>query len=195
MSQFIPVPGHIGTFRDSLQIPNATFWGCLRNSRNTSRFPKLSRIWSGYDFESQRFRAPCQWPLFSFLFLVLQLSLCFGVCLCMCFFLFSKDFKGSAARKSLAFSEILCFFGDKKKVELESASVYPDPPILVFFGFLAFFVFRLFLAFLCVFPLFSKDFRGSAKRKTLAFLGKNPCFFPKKQGFGGLYTETPKRAL
>ena len=40
--------------------------------------------------------------------------------------------------------------------------------------------------FLCVFPLFSKDFRGSAKRKTLAFLGENPCFFfPKKQGLEG----------
>ena len=54
----------------------------------------------------------------------------------------------------------------------------PDPPILAFFDFLAFLcVFPIFLAFLCVFPLFSKDFRGSAKRKTLAFLGKSPCFF------------------
>ena len=39
----------------------------------------------------------------------------------------------------------------------------------------------LFLAFSCVFPLFSKDFRGSAKRKTLAFLGENPCFFQKSK--------------
>ena len=31
------------------------------------------------------------------------------------------------------------------------------------------------------FPLFSKDFRGSAKRKTLAFLGKSPCFFQKNK--------------
>ena len=35
--------------------------------------------------------------------------------------------------------------------------------------------------FLCAFPLFSKDFRGSAKRTTLAFLGKNPCFFQKSK--------------
>ena len=57
--------------------------------------------------------------------------------------------------------------------------VCPDPPILAFFDFLAFFCYPIFLAFLCVFPLFSKDFRGSAKRKTLAFLGKSPCFFQK----------------
>ena len=43
----------------------------------------------------------------------------------------------------------------------------------------------LLLAFLCVFPLFSKDFRGSAKRRTLAFFRGFPCFFPKKQGVGG----------
>ena len=34
---------------------------------------------------------------------------------------------------------------------------------------------------MCVFPLFSKDFRGSAKRKTLAFFGENPCFFQKSK--------------
>ena len=45
--------------------------------------------------------------------------------------------------------------------------------------------FRFSLLFCAFFPLFSKDFRGSAKRKTLAFLGKNPCFFPKKQGLEG----------
>ena len=33
------------------------------------------------------------------------------------------------------------------------------------------------------FPSFSKDFRGSAKRKTLAFLGENPCFFQKSKGW------------
>ena len=34
---------------------------------------------------------------------------------------------------------------------------------------------------------FSKDFRGSAKRKTLSFFAgdKNPCFFPKKHGLEG----------
>ena len=48
------------------------------------------------------------------------------------------------------------------------------------------FSFPIFLAFfLCVFPLFSKNFRGSAKRKTLAFLGGKPLLFPKKQGLEG----------
>ena len=35
---------------------------------------------------------------------------------------------------------------------------------------------------MCVFPpLFSKDFRGSAKRETLAFLGKKPLLFQKSK--------------
>ena len=88
---------------------------------------------------------------------------------------------------------------------------YPDPPILAFFDFLAFFRFPIFLAFFVRFPSFSKDFRGSAKfsdcpcfffvrfpslskdfrgsakRKTLAFFGgKTLCFFhKKKQGLEG----------
>ena len=49
------------------------------------------------------------------------------------------------------------------------AGVYPDPPILVFFDFLGFFRFPISLVFFCVFLFFSKDFMGSAKRKTLAF--------------------------
>ena len=63
----------------------------------------------------------------------------------------------------------------------------PDPPILASFDFLAFFVFRFSLLFCAFFP-FSRDFRGSAKRKTLAFLGKNPCFFQKARiGGSGLF--------
>ena len=53
---------------------------------------------------------------------------------------------------------------------------------LAFFDFLAFFVFRFPLRF-CVFPFFSKDFRGSAKRKTL--FGRFSLlffFFARKQG-------------
>ena len=59
----------------------------------------------------------------------------------------------------------------------------PDPPFcLAFLDFLVLFSFSdFFLAFCCVFPSFSKDFMGSAKRKTLAFLGKNPCFFQKSK--------------
>ena len=45
------------------------------------------------------------------------------------------------------------------------------------------FSFSDFLAFLCVFPPSSKDFRGSAKRKTLAFFGGFPCFFQKSKGW------------
>ena len=45
----------------------------------------------------------------------------------------------------------------------------PDPPTLAFFDFLVFFLFRLSLLVLSVFPFFSKDLRGSAKRKTLCF--------------------------
>ena len=56
---------------------------------------------------------------------------------------------------------------------------------LLFFDFLAFFVFRFSLLFLCDFPSFSKDFRGSAKRETLAFWGEKPLLFPKKQGLEG----------
>ena len=61
----------------------------------------------------------------------------------------------------------------------------PDPRILAFFDFLAFFRFPISLAFLCVFPFFSKDFRGSAKRKTLVFFSGFPLHFPKKQGLEG----------
>ena len=54
-----------------------------------------------------------------------------------------------------------------------------------FFQFPCFFRFPISLAFLCVFPLFSKDFRGSAKRRTLAFFGKKPLLSPKKARVGG----------
>ena len=53
----------------------------------------------------------------------------------------------------------------------------PDPPTLAFFDFLAFF--RFSLLFWCVFPSLSKDFRGSAKRKTLVFFGISLAFFQK----------------
>ena len=69
--------------------------------------------------------------------------------------------------------------GDRKD------SFSPDPPILAFFDFLAFFVCRFSLLFRCVFPFFSKDFRISAKRKTLAFFRGFPSFFPEKQGLEG----------
>ena len=64
-------------------------------------------------------------------------------------------------------------------------------PTLLFLVFFCrrfpFFVFKIvfldFLCFFCALFLFSKHFRGSAKRKTLAFLGAFPLFlFPKRQG-------------
>ena len=44
--------------------------------------------------------------------------------------------------------------------------------------------FPISLAFLCVFHFFSKDFKGSAKRKTLAFFGVSLAF-SKKARVGG----------
>ena len=58
---------------------------------------------------------------------------------------------------------------------------HPDRPFcLALFDFLVFLVFRFPLLFGCVFPSLSKDFRGSAKRKTLVFFGVSPFFFSKK---------------
>ena len=59
-----------------------------------------------------------------------------------------------------------------------------NPRILASFVFLAFFRFAVFLAFLCVFALFSKDFTGSAERKSSFFSG-DPRFFAKKARIGG----------
>ena len=54
-----------------------------------------------------------------------------------------------------------------------------------FFRFPRFFCFAVFLVFLCVFALFSKDFKASAGRKILAFFGGSSLFLPKKQGLEG----------
>ena len=62
---------------------------------------------------------------------------------------------------------------DKKALTLQS----------LLFSISLIFSFSDFPCFSCVFPSFSKDFRGSAKRETLAFLGKNPCFFQKSKGW------------
>ena len=61
----------------------------------------------------------------------------------------------------------------------------PDPPILAFFDFLAFFLFRFSLLFWSVFAFFSKDLRGSAKRKKPLLFGGFPLLFPKRQGLEG----------
>ena len=57
--------------------------------------------------------------------------------------------------------------------------VLPDTPILAFFDFLAF-LFSDFLAFSCVFPSFSKDFRGFREEKNPCLFGEKPLAFSKK---------------
>ena len=58
------------------------------------------------------------------------------------------------------------------------------PPTLAFF-FSIFLPFQFLISLFCAFSnSFPKDFRGSAKRKTLAFLLGSPCF-SKKQGLEG----------
>ena len=76
---------------------------------------------------------------------------------------------------------------------------HPDTPILAFFDLLAFFVFRFSLLSWGILPLFPKDSRGSAKRKTPCFFGgENPCSFPKKKarvGGSGLARDSGNRAV
>ena len=50
-----------------------------------------------------------------------------------------------------------------------------------FFLFSLLFCFAMFLAFLCVFPFFSQDSRGSAERKILAFFGGSSLFLQKRK--------------
>ena len=56
---------------------------------------------------------------------------------------------------------------------------------LFFLEFLVFWPCKDFLVFLSVFPLFSRDFRGSVGIKNPCFFGGFPCHFPKKQGKEG----------
>ena len=85
-------------------------------------------------------------------------------------------FLGSAMDIAIANRKNRCDFGALR-------APWPSNPC--FFRFPCFFDFRFPLLFWGVFPFFSKDFRGSAKRKNLAFWGVLPCFFPKKQGLEG----------
>ena len=58
----------------------------------------------------------------------------------------------------------------------------PDLSFLAFLEFLAFFFCEEFLVFSSVFPLLSRDFRGSLGKKNPCLFGGFPCLFPKKQG-------------
>ena len=56
----------------------------------------------------------------------------------------------------------------------------PDPPILAFFDFLAFFFFRFPLLFLPFFLPFPRILGVPQREKPLLFWGKKPLLFPKK---------------
>ena len=71
-----------------------------------------------------------------------------------------------------------------KHIVLTKLGCLPFPSNPCFFRFPCFFCFPISLAFLGVFPLLSKVFRGSAKRKTLVFFGVSLAF-PKTQGLEG----------
>ena len=60
----------------------------------------------------------------------------------------------------------------------------PDPPILAFFVFLAFFVLR-FSFFLVRFSILSKDSKGSAEKEILVFCRVILAFVAKKARIGG----------
>ena len=64
------------------------------------------------------------------------------------------------------------------------ASRWIKPPILAFFDFLAFFVFRFSLLFLAFFLPFPRIL-GVPRREKPCVFGEKPCFFPKKQGLEG----------
>ena len=61
----------------------------------------------------------------------------------------------------------------------------PDPPILAFFDFLAFFVFRFPLLFCAFFLSFPRILGVPRREEPLHFLGFPWLFFPKRQGFQG----------
>ena len=74
------------------------------------------------------------------------------------------SFTGSFRNENAEFTEsLLC-------------SLFPGPPILVL---------RFSLLFLCVFPLFSRDFKCSAEREILVFFRGVLAFLPKKKGLEG----------
>ena len=65
----------------------------------------------------------------------------------------------------------------------------PDPPILAFLQLPCFFVFRFSLLCLCVFPSFSRDFRGLREEKTLSCFGVSLVFLNKARvgGSGNVF--------
>ena len=95
----------------------------------------------------------------------------------------ARDFRGSVGIKNPCFFLVVPF---------------PDPPILTFFFlfpcFFCVFRFSLFVFFLCVLPSFSKDLRGSAKRKPLPFSGFSLFFFKEaRAGGSGLSNKNKER--
>ena len=63
-----------------------------------------------------------------------------------------------------------------------SGPIFPDPPILAFFDFLAFFVFRFSLLFCAFFLSFPRILGVPRREKPLLFWGKTLAFFfPKSK--------------
>ena len=85
---------------------------------------------------------------------------------------------------------------DRKLLPNYFSVLYPDPPILAFFDFLAFFVFRFSLLF-CAFFLSFPRIVGVPRRekKPCFFGGKKPLLFPKKQGLEGQGTDGRSETL
>ena len=67
----------------------------------------------------------------------------------------------------------------RKRTNRENPRTLTLQPLL-FFRFPCFFRFPIFLAFLCVFPLFSKDFRGFREEKNPCCFGEKPLLFFQK---------------
>ena len=97
---------------------------------------------------------------------------------------FSEPFPLSLRYPSTPLQDFRPLFCGSDEIQQNSRQIsrkIPDPPILAFFDFLAFFVFRFSLLFLGFFLPFPRILGVPRKRQTLAFLGKNPCFLQKSK--------------
>ena len=142
------------------------------------RFPPISSTFREFPRLSANF---CDFPRLSATFReFLRLSATFRQ-----FPRLSAPFAGAAETYPAIFRRISANFPQFSANSRSAVcTACPDPPILVFFDFLAFFDFPFSLLFLR-FCFLSKDFRGSAKRETLVFFGEKPLLSPKKQGLEG----------
>ena len=105
---------------------------------------------------------------------------------------FGPLFKSQQNRSAEPFkSLVICDSRFESQTAIAPKRAIPDPPILAFFDFLAFFVFRVSLLFLAFFFLFPRILGVPRRERPLLFWGKNPCFSKKGKvwrvrGFGAL---------